>query len=122
MMRDKVVDGTAQGPYLAFLLLHLTSKTLLVVHNTEIRIFFAGALLIITLQQLIVFVNHSVIHSRWSAPFQVFPFEVGFNAACSSAPGAVSNRIGLRGSKPASRCHCAISCMDQVPASLVAAK
>ncbi len=35
MTRDKVVDGIAQGPYLAFLLLHLASKTLLVVHNTD---------------------------------------------------------------------------------------
>jgi hypothetical protein len=61
-----VVDGTAQGPYLAFLLLHLASKTLMGVHNTEVRIFFADVLLIITLSQLNVFVNHSVIHSLWS--------------------------------------------------------
>ena len=33
MTRDKVVDGTAQRPNLAFLLLHLASKTLLLVHT-----------------------------------------------------------------------------------------
>src|SRR6266704_1480219 len=56
--------------------------------------------------------SHSLL-AQCSVP--ILTLEFGFNAACTPAPGGVSKRIGLRGSRPASRCHLAISCMDQVP-------